>query len=123
MLSKVRRLRLRTKIIAASFIPTAIILVAVALVTFYAYQRVTEELVIGRNRELIRLSASQLVSDLNSYADVLGALSRTGDIYDPARQVDVLKRYSDRLVVLDAGVLVLNQFGRVTAAQPERPEL
>ncbi len=40
--------------------PTAIILVAVALVTFYAYQRVTEDLVVQRNREVTRLSASQL---------------------------------------------------------------
>ncbi len=114
---------LRTRIIAWSFVPTAIILLAVALVTFYAYQRVTEELVIGRNRELIRLSASQLVSDLDSYVDVLSTLARTADIYDPAKQAAVLNRFANRLVVLDAGVLVLNPYGRVTATQPDRPEL
>ena len=35
---------LRTKLIAWFFVPTAIILVAVALVNFYSYQDVTEDL-------------------------------------------------------------------------------
>ena len=58
---------LRTKIIGWSFVPTAIILAAVALVNFYAYQQVTEDLVIQRDRELTRLSASQMASDLGQY--------------------------------------------------------
>ena len=41
---------LRTRIIAWFFVPTAIILVSVALVNFYAYQQVTEDLVIERDR-------------------------------------------------------------------------
>jgi hypothetical protein len=57
---------LRSKIIAWSFIPTAIILVAVALVSLYAYQRVTENLVIERDRELTRLSATLLATELAS---------------------------------------------------------
>ena len=55
---------LRQKIITWFLVPTAIILVMVAVVTFYAYQRVTENLVIERDRELTRLSA-----DLASYTD------------------------------------------------------
>ena len=114
---------LRTRIIAWSFIPTTIILVIVALVTFYAYQRVTEELVVGRNKELTRLSASQLGSDLTGYADLLNTLARTSDLYsnDSTRQAAALKNASNRLVVFDAGVISLNEFGQVTAAQPERP--
>ena len=68
---------IRTRIIAWSFVPTAIILVAVALVTFYAYQRVTEDLVVQRNREVTRLSAAQLAGGLAEYARVLDGLART----------------------------------------------
>jgi hypothetical protein len=51
---------LRFRILAWAFVPTAIILFAVALVIFLAYQNVVEEQVIGTNRENIRLSANQL---------------------------------------------------------------
>lgn len=46
------RRNLRAKIIAWSFVPTAIILLAVALVTFFAFQSVTEELVLQRDLEV-----------------------------------------------------------------------
>ncbi|MBN1137865.1 MAG: GAF domain-containing protein [Anaerolineae bacterium] len=62
---------LRQKIITWFLVPTAIILVMVAVVTFYAYQRVTESLVIDRDRELTRLSASLLAAELASYTDPL----------------------------------------------------
>ena len=45
---------LRTKLIAWFFVPTAIILIAVALVNFNSYQNVTEDLVIERDRDLTR---------------------------------------------------------------------
>ena len=62
---------LRNKIIAWSFVPTAIILVTVTLVSLYAYQRVTESLVIERDRELTRLSARLLAAELAAYTDPL----------------------------------------------------
>ena len=43
---------LRRKIIIWSFVPTAIILIAVAFINFQAYRLVTEDLVIERDREL-----------------------------------------------------------------------
>jgi len=60
---------LRQKIITWFLVPTAIILVMVAVVTFYAYQRVTENLVIDRDRELTHLSAGLLAAELSSYTD------------------------------------------------------
>jgi signal transduction histidine kinase len=62
---------LRNRIITWSFVPTAIILVAVALVSLYTYQRVTENLVIERDRELTRLSASVLGTQLAAYTNPL----------------------------------------------------
>jgi hypothetical protein len=91
--SSVPRRSLRSKIIVWTFVPTAIFLFTVALVTFYAYQQVTEDLVIQRDRELTRLSAGQLTTELDEYVDLLTALARTSDIYqnDPAAQRDALK--------------------------------
>jgi len=116
---------LRTKIIAWSFVPTALILLAVALVTFAAYQQVTQDLVIERDRQLIRLSAGQLAAELTEYTDLLSAEARTADIYrnDPTVQRTALRRAGNRFVVFDGGVLILNNHGTVAAAEPERPEV
>ncbi len=59
-----------------SFVPTTIILLTAGLVSFYAYQRVTEDLVLGRNQELARLSVGQLAADVTKYADLLTGLAR-----------------------------------------------
>ena len=116
---------LRVKIIAWSFIPTSIILLAVALVTFYAYQQVTEALVIGRNQEVTRLSAGQLGGNLSQYSDILAGLARTADIYrgEPALQQAALGTAKNELVVYDAGVLVINRLGVVVATEPSRPDV
>ena len=60
---------LRAKIIAWSLVPTAIILITVALVNLYSYQQVTEDLVIERDRDLTRLAAKLLGSELATYKD------------------------------------------------------
>ncbi len=87
---------LRQKIITWFLVPTAIILVMVAVVTFYAYQRVTENLVIDRDRELTRLSASLLATELASYTNPLAEQYMAG--FD--------------------GVVVFGADGRVMDAEP-----
>ena len=125
MLSRIRWRGLRTQIIAWSFVPTAIILMAVALVTFLAYRQVTEDLVIERNRELARLSAGQLTTALADHIERLTVESRDSDINagNLLDQRGALARASNRLVVFDGGVVILDAFGRVMAAEPERPEI
>ena len=59
---KARRRGLALKIIAWSFIPTVLILLGVLIVTFLAYQAAAEDLVIERDTQLTRLSASQLAN-------------------------------------------------------------
>jgi PAS domain S-box-containing protein len=120
-----RRGGLRTKIIAWSFVPTALVLLAVALVTFFAFQRVTEELVIERDREVTYVAANQLAAGLAEYEDRLAGIARNSDLYeaDPATQADALDRLSNRLVIFDGGVVLLNAFGRIVAAEPHRPEI
>ena len=116
---------LRTRIIIWFFVPTTLILVAVALVNYYAYQDVTEDLVIERDKDLTRLSASQLSTELEEYTDLLSAVGRTVERSgsDPDAQLGALKQAAGNLVVFDGGVVILNTFGRVVAADPERPGL
>lgn len=116
---------LRTKIIAWSFVPTAIILTSVALVGFYAYQQVTKDLTIQSRREVARLSAGQLASGLSDYVQPLTSLARTASVseQDPVSQHAALAQASNRLMIFDGGVLLLNQYGTVVAAQPARPEI
>lgn len=116
---------LRTKIIAWSFVPTAIILTAVALVGFYAYQQVTQDLTIQSSRELARLSAGQLATQLNEYSNLLTAVARTAPIYDQnaPEQRAALAQAGNRLFIFDGGLILLDNYGRVIAAQPPRPEV
>ncbi|MGD8466794.1 MAG: hypothetical protein PVI09_23295, partial [Anaerolineae bacterium] len=88
---------LRSKIIAWSLVPTAIILITVALVNLYSYQQVTEDLVIERDRDLTHLAAKLLGSELASYTDPMA------------------EQY---LAVFDA-VLAVNSNGTVLAAEPQ----
>jgi len=132
MLFGIRWGSLRNKILAWSFVPTAIILTAVAWVTFSAYQRVTEDLVIVRNQELARFSAGEFATGLTEYtgllteyAGLLGGLPPIAyaDESDLIVQRDVLMRARSRFEVFDGGVLILSNQGTVVATEPERPEI
>jgi len=132
MLFGIRWGSLRNKILAWSFVPTAIILTAVAWVTFSAYARVTEDLVIVRNQELARFSAVEFATGLTEYtgllteyAGLLGGLPPIAyaDESDLIVQRDVLMRARSRFEVFDGGVLILSNHGTVVATQPERPEI
>ena len=125
MTPRERRESLRSKIIAWSFVPTAIILAAVALLNFYSYQQVTENLVIERDRELARLSAGQLGSELTQHGELLASVVRTFDLRagDPAQWQATIERAANRLAVFDGGTIVLDGHGTIVASHPDRPDL
>ncbi len=120
-----RHLGLRKKIILWAFVPTALILVAVAAVNYLAYRGVTEMLIIERDEEVTRLAAGQIATSLNEYAALLtaevhnAALGEGDLIYQQA----ALTRARNRLAIFDGGVVLLNSFGKVLAAEPARPSL
>jgi PAS domain S-box-containing protein len=116
---------LRTKIIAWSFVPTAIILATVALVGFYAFQRVTQDLTIQSSREVARLSAGQLATQLSEFSNELDAVARTASIYENnlEEQRIALAQASNRLLIFDGGAVILDNHGTVTATQPARPDI
>ena len=118
-----KRRGLRAQIIAWSFIPALVILAAVAIVTYVAYQNVTDDLVLAKDQELTRLSASQLSAEMKAYTDLLTDIANTSDLRqaDPDRQRAALERFSNRLVIFDGGVVVLDNFGNLVAALPNRP--
>jgi nitrate/nitrite-specific signal transduction histidine kinase len=121
MADPLRGMRLRNRILIWSFVPSTIILFAVAVTIYFAYQSVTEDLVVGRNQQLTHLSAGQLSADLSTYADTLTTITRSADMYsgDPARQSAALKRAVNQLLVFDGGVLVLDPPGNVVVVEPE----
>src|SRR3990172_7983088 len=118
----IKRQGLRTKIIAWSFIPTLVILAAVTLVTYAAYQNVTDDLVLAKDQELTLLSASQLSAEMKAYTDLLAEIANTSDMRqaDPVLQSAALEHFSNRLVIFDGGVLILDNFGVLVAALPKR---
>ena len=116
---------LRTKLIAWFFVPTTLILLAVALVNFNSFQNVTEDLVIERDRDLTQLWAGQLATNLNKFPTVLSNVSHTLGV-SKRSDADVqtsLTGASPELRIFDGGVVVLDTFGTVTAAHPIRPDI
>jgi nitrate/nitrite-specific signal transduction histidine kinase len=122
---KARQLGLRKKIILWAFVPTAIILSAVAVVNYIAYRNVTERLIIERDEEVTRLAAGQIATSLTEYAELLANEVRNAALGQGDRyyQQVALTRAHRRLAIFDGGVILLDSFGNVVAAEPTRPEL
>ena len=116
---------LRAKIIIRSFVPTAIILMGVGLVSFFTFQRVTEEFALQRDLETTLGSASRLATVLEKYENILADIARTPDIYrdEPPAQRAALKQTNSDLGVFDGGILLLDAFGTVIAAKPEQSKI
>ena len=114
------RRSLRVKIIAWFFVPTALLLIAVGVTNFFAYQDVTADLVIERNQDLTLLSASQLSTSFGEFTDTLEEVGRGMDPSQPPGPsrfpaVQTLGRLS----VFDGGVVVLDRLGTPLAERPE----
>jgi hypothetical protein len=117
--------RLRGLLIPAAMVLTAGILAGVALFTYLAYLRASTDLVVERDRQLTYLSAARLRDEVAKYAEVLTSFSRTPEISrgDVQARREALSRAQFRLAVFDGGVAVLDNFGKVQGAEPERPEI
>lgn len=120
-----RSQRLRTTIIAWSFVPAALILGLVAFAHFVSFQYLTQDLVADHNRDLVTLLANQYAGEVDELAQPLWTLASDLDVIsgDPARQQAALVTARDRLWDFDAGVVVLSPQGRITAADERRLSL
>ena len=118
---------LRIKIIAWSFVPTVIILSAVAWFTFYSYQKVIGDLAIKQDREVIQEISSKALNAVNSKVvpiilpifldpDIL----RTGPL--DARAENILINIQGE-EIFDGGIYFLDGQGVVYKSLPQQPEL
>ena len=117
--------RWRRRLIAGTTVFTLAALAAVAVFTYLAYQRAASQLVIERDQQVTYLSAARLKDELIKFSDVLVALARMPEIYrgELRDQRAELRKASPRLAVFDGGVVLLDNFGKVRAAEPERSEI
>jgi len=122
---KDRQLGLRKKIILWAFVPTALILMAVASVNYFAYRKVAETLILERDEEVTRLAAGQIATSLNEYANLLTVEARSTLLGEGEQlyQQAALASARNRLAIFDGGIVLLNSFGVVVAAEPEHASL
>jgi nitrate/nitrite-specific signal transduction histidine kinase len=118
---------LRLKIVAWSFVPTVIILSAVAWFTFYSYQRVVGDLAIKQDWAVLQSKTQPVynaIVDLTNPVVIPIILSidikperpiadRAQNIIDKAKNLDVF----------DGGVYFLDQQGKIYRSWPNEPEL
>jgi hypothetical protein len=104
-----------------SVFSTSVILIVVALVTFFAFQNVTRDLILNRQQEITYLAESRLREELSNFSEVLIQLASTPDIYrlDQFQREKALMSARQRLAVFDGGVVLLNNFGVVDATSPD----
>jgi nitrate/nitrite-specific signal transduction histidine kinase len=118
---------LRTKIIAWSFVPTVIILSAVAWFTFYSYQKVIGDLAIKQDAEILNSKVTKAAEAINYLINPsLHAIILNIDT-DPEIPLEVRAQkildHSSNLAVFDGGIYFVDQDGTVLRSQPEQPEL
>jgi len=125
--ARLRRRSLRTKIIAWSFIPTAIILSAVAWFIFYSYQKVLVDLDIKQDWAIVQSKAVQTGGAMARLIDpILVPIALDIDIHHEmpieVRAQNILDQ-AKNLEIFDGGIYFIDQQGKVFKTQPEQPEL
>jgi nitrate/nitrite-specific signal transduction histidine kinase len=114
---------LRRKILTWTFLPAAAIFLIVAVVGFFATQAIAESLVIDRDRELARLTASELAGSIEEYPLLLSGVARDLTTATTGPTPDAMAENANRLAYFDGGAILLNNLGRVIAAYPDQPQL
>ncbi|MCU0521204.1 MAG: histidine kinase [Anaerolineae bacterium] len=118
---------LRTKIIAWSFVPVAIILSAVAWATFHSYQRALGDLVIRQGPETAQPKATafgQVVAEVLTpvLLPVMLDIDTNHELPLETRVQNILDQ-AKGLEIFDGGLYFLDQHGKVFRAEPPQPEL
>ncbi len=111
--------------VLVTVLPLTVLLGLSVAAVFYVYQQVAEQLALGRNEEIARISADRLSENLAGFVRVLTTISRLDIVRsgDPAQQQNALTQARDLLLDFDGGVIVLNQAGICTVTEPYRPDL
>ena len=118
---------LQVKIIAWSFVPTVIILSAVAWFTFYSYQKVLGDFAIKQDREIVREKAVQALHAINNrigpvMIPIFLEIDNLHQGYLEDRAENILNR-AQGLEVFDGGIYFLDEQGKIFKTWPNQPEL
>jgi hypothetical protein len=115
----------RRRLLVALVLLTAVILIVISGYSYWTYQQATADLLIETDRQLAVVSAARLQEELSKFADELSLLARTPAIRadDAAARRSVLQQARHRLSIFDGGVVLLDNFGGVQAAEPERSDI
>ena len=118
---------LRTKIIAWSFVPTLIILSAVAWFTFYSYQKVIGDLAIKQYPEIIKPTAMKFYQEIGAIFNpvlipVIMQIDTDHELPLEVRARNILDQ-TQGLEIFDGGIYFLDQQGKVFQTQPPQPGL
>ncbi len=113
---------LQLKIVAWSFIPTALILFGVAVFILFFFQATLEALTIENNRETTEVMAKQIGAELAALTEELNAVARTPELLggDVARTRAILQAAARDLADFDGGLVIFNSEGLIVAAEPPR---
>ena len=118
---------LRVKIIAWSFVPTVIILSAVAWFTYYSYQKVIGDLAIKQDWAIVQSKTQplfQIMYDISQPILIPIILNIDIQKEEPLeiRAQNILDQ-AKGLEIFDGGIYFLDQLGKVVKTWPEQPEL
>jgi nitrate/nitrite-specific signal transduction histidine kinase len=118
---------LRTKIITWSFVPTVIILSAVAWFTFFSYQQVLGDLAIKQDWAIVHTKADQanlaLSTLINSHIrQIVLNIDTHPELPLEIRARNILDQAQD-LADFDGGIYFVDQHGKIFLTHPERPQI
>jgi len=121
------RSHLGTKIIAWSFVPTVIILSAVAWFTFYSYQKVLGDLAIKQYPVIIQPKALTFNDAFRNLINPITVpiylnIDNKPELPLETRAQNILEQ-AQGLDVFDGGIFFLNQLGKVFMTFPEEAEI
>jgi nitrate/nitrite-specific signal transduction histidine kinase len=118
---------LQVKIIAWSFVPTVIILSAVAWFTFYSYQKVIGDLAIKQYPEIIQPKVQMFTDAIGGLGDsiivpIFMEIDMKHELPLEVRIQNILDQ-TKGLEIFDGGLYFLDQQGKVFKTLPTQPEL
>ncbi|HET9906193.1 MAG TPA: histidine kinase, partial [Anaerolineales bacterium] len=113
--------------IAWSFVPTVIILSAVAWFTFYSYQKVIGDLAIREDLAVLDTKIVQAADGINNLINgplrpIILNIDTKPDLPLEVRALNILDR-APNLDIFDGGIYFVDQHGIIFKTQPEEPEL
>jgi nitrate/nitrite-specific signal transduction histidine kinase len=118
---------LAAKIIAWSFVPTVIILSAVAWFTFYSYQKVIGDLAIKQDLAVLDTKIVHAADGINnlinsSLVPIILNIDTKPELSREVRAQNILD-HAPNLDVFDGGIYFVDEHGTIFKTQPEQPEL